>query len=601
MTKLSLLGNSQIGKQTGSLLLSISLLASLSASIPSSLAQSASSKAAEAAAKAKHEAAAQAAKAAAAAAKARERAAAAAAKAKREAAARKAKAAAAAAKARQEAAAKAAKAAAAAAKQLEAASVKSKTTSSHHGKSTPAPHVQGNISIATYGAVGDGKTDNTAALNAAIAAAVKAGGANLTATAGTYCFSSALTFPNGVDFVGASTSNVILKSTANGAALIFSGTSGLSGCRLTTQAGDTGYIFPDQDPTPTQRTIYAAKGANLTLSNVSLSGSVVCIDCNSINVQNCSGPSNITLYGCHNIVMQNVALTNWGPWGSSYGALSIFPDAAQNESYAVNMASCSLQSIYIDIGGAGVTKGGSQGIQSCVLGNFPSSLIIENDGSVASNFIFTNNSITGASSSLSFVNYNPNVTMSITGNSLHSAPTNSPPDVGVSLTSCGQTQTQIGKIVFSQNDVWAPVMLGGGIGPFTGGVSVLSNTFSQYGSVSWSSVPAQWAGSLNINSNSFNYSGAFATYFTSTTPPILVQVPATNVANIASPLNVQNNSCTTPAAIPGFVVMEAPASYTTSITGNSSNPAGAVNTVVNTDAAFATLWAQLYPQPASGS
>ncbi len=129
----------------------------------------------------------------------------------------------------------------------------------------PPVHEIPNFPITKYGAVGDARTDNTKAIEAAIAAAVKARGGNLTAVAGTYCFSAPLTLPNGVTLTGASMSTVIFKPTKIGAALILQGTSGISSCTLDVQPGGSGYYFDTQDPNPTQRGIYGTSGARLAL------------------------------------------------------------------------------------------------------------------------------------------------------------------------------------------------------------------------------------------------------------------------------------------------------------------------------------------------
>lgn len=79
------------------------------------------------------------------------------------------------------------------------------------------------INVATYGATGDGATDDTAAIQAALAA-VPATGGLVYIPAGTYLISSSLTIPNKTHIHGAGMGATVLKKTASFAMLKFWGT-----------------------------------------------------------------------------------------------------------------------------------------------------------------------------------------------------------------------------------------------------------------------------------------------------------------------------------------------------------------------------------------
>ncbi len=464
------------------------------------------------------------------------------------------------------------------------------------------------ITAKPYGAVGDGKTDDTAAIKAAI----KAGGslAHIIAPCGqfdaqrVYCFSEPITLPSGITLMGvglnatpakappltgAERAFVWFRPTVSGGAFILEGSAAIVDCTIDRNPGDYGYNDPAQDPTPTQRSVYGVSGAHLTLNNVAVN-TVVGIDCSSVNIQNCGGNC-YSFYGCHSIALNNVQL------GGNIGC-TICPDSAQRETLGVNLVGCSLPALYCDIGG-NLPTGTVQSVQGCTFTNTQSVVvIIASDG--AKNytyFNFANNTIQGNNDGLYLLNYNSHVIASVTGNLLHNTSSANALQVSAFLACSGTSQTALGSITFSKNDVYSPVVVGGAMGPFTGNISITNNTFSQLGMISPSGFSLQWAGHLTISNNTFTLSNAdpSAAYFSSTSCPILVELPPTTVKNIASPITIENNTCTSPVAIPAFVIVLDPTTYTTKLSGNNVTPAGAVNTVVNTQAAFQTLWQQLYP------
>src|SRR5881296_1424040 len=71
-----------------------------------------------------------------------------------------------------------------------------------------------NVKSSTYGAVGNGSTDDTAAINAAIAAAVAAGGGIVDIPAGTFKLTSALTAASKVTLRGAGVDVTVLQQSS---------------------------------------------------------------------------------------------------------------------------------------------------------------------------------------------------------------------------------------------------------------------------------------------------------------------------------------------------------------------------------------------------
>ena len=69
-----------------------------------------------------------------------------------------------------------------------------------------------NVKDTVYGALGDGSTDDTAAIQATIAAAVTAGGGTVWFPAGTYKCSTGLTLPQGVNLLGAGSNASIINN-----------------------------------------------------------------------------------------------------------------------------------------------------------------------------------------------------------------------------------------------------------------------------------------------------------------------------------------------------------------------------------------------------
>jgi hypothetical protein len=444
-----------------------------------------------------------------------------------------------------------------------------------------------NFPIANYGALGDNKTDNTTALNAAIAAAVSAKGGNVTAGPGTYLFSGPITLPSGVTLTGSSMSAVTFKPTKSGAAFVLQGTSGIAACTLLAQPGDdSGYGLSVQDPTPTQRSVYASAGASVSLMNVNLA-SVCCIDCDAINIMNCTENSALSIYGSRNILIENVNF--------NYGFLSINPDSNQKQSTGLSLVSCTWPSApgggsgcaYVSVGGA-IAKGASQGIQGCNFANNEITIFIQNDNSPAQTyFSVANNLYTGATSdqSLFLQNGNPNVVAYVTDNKINTVAGSRGGPLGAAI-STAASAGQIGSVVVTGNDFWAPLGCSGG------SISITSNTFSQWGEIVCETSGA-WLGPLTITGNSISLSGQ--TSNASSFCPVLVELSPTDSSNVTGPVTIQNNKCTSTVALKDYIILlDAPNDKTT-VSGNTITPAGAVTAVVHTQADFDALIQQLNP------
>jgi hypothetical protein len=421
-------------------------------------------------------------------------------------------------------------------------------------------------------------------MNEAIAAAVAAGGANLTAVAGTYCFSGPLTLPNGVTLTGASMASVNFQPTKSGAAFILQGTSGISSCTLLAQPGDNGYYLGAQDPTPTQRSLYATAGAKISLSNVSLA-SVDCIDCSGVSVQNCVENSTLDIFGSNNVTLRSVNFAQ--------GYLNMFADSNQNPNVGVNLVGCTWpkrggnQTACIMQIGGGIAKGAAQGVQGCNFANNAVSITIVNDKSAnPTYFSFANNLFAGGSieNSLYLVNGNPNVAASINGNQFETVAYPGSPNGPVSaIIASPASQSDIGSVACSNNVVWAPVIFSGGRQSYT------NNRFSNLGQLSCES--GAWFGLLNISGNNFTLSGQ--TSNASNVVPILLQLGATDSQNVEGPITVQNNKCTSTVALPGYILLLDPANDQTNVSGNTVNPSGPIIDAVHTMAEYQAIWQQL--------
>ena len=74
---------------------------------------------------------------------------------------------------------------------------------------------QTQYNVRDYGALGDGSTDDTTAINAALAAAITAGGGDVYLSNGTYITSAALTLGTGVRLMGESKKSTIIQNAAS--------------------------------------------------------------------------------------------------------------------------------------------------------------------------------------------------------------------------------------------------------------------------------------------------------------------------------------------------------------------------------------------------
>jgi hypothetical protein len=503
----------------------------------------------------------------------------------------------------EEAAAKAA--AAAARKKLEAEEAKARAAAraaeeaakaaaeaARHKHSAKAPTT---FLIANYGAVGDGKTDDTAAINRAIAAAVSAKGGTVTAGNGTYLFSGPITVPDGVTLTALPSALVVFQPTQSGAAFIMQGKSCISYCTFGAQPGDSGYNVFTQDPTPTQRSVYATPGSSPSLISDILV-SVCCIDCNAINVVDCAERSSLDVYGSQNILIQNCLFLP-GLSGTPIGTLNIFPDSAQKQSVGLSLVSCTWNGVgsYRTAGniylGGGIAKGASQIIQGCNFNNNVIGVSIANDNSPAQTyFSFAKNTFSGGAfaetSSLYLSNSNPNVVVSVNGNSFNAvaAPGTYVGSASISNLASG---SKVGSVSFTDNLATNPAFFCGG------NTSITGNSFSKLGQIQCVLNKLAWVGPLNITGNSFSISGSGNNAYGNPILPILVELSSTDNGTTQGPIVVENNPCTSSVSLPGYIIILDAANDLTNLSGNTINPAGAIMTVVNTLPDFLALEQQV--------
>ncbi len=455
----------------------------------------------------------------------------------------------------------------------------------------PPVHEIPNFPIAKYGAVGDARTDNTKAIEAAIAAAVKAKGGNLTAGPGTYCFSGPLTLPNGVTLTGSSMSAVTFEPTKLGAAFILQGVSGISSCTLEDQPGTSyfnGFYYSGtQDPNPTQRSVYGTAGASIRLNSMNLA-SVECIDCNAISILNCTVNSNLNIFGSHNIVLEKDHFPD-----ALFDQFGVYPDNKQKQCVGLSVISCTWDSprpgqnaALISVGG-GIAKGASQGIQGCNFGSNGVEVFIQNDKSVAhTNFSFANNVYAGTAqgTSLYLSNNNPNVVAYVSGNHFNAVYSPGGPPLTAAIVTPSGNASDVGSVFFSDNDVWSTVAFAGGRASVTG------NKFSNWGEIQCALGSNGWVGPLTISNNSFSLSGQASP--ADNPVPILVELSPTDAQHTTGPVTIENNKCTSTVALPGYILVLDAANDKTTVSGNTVTPTGAVTAVVHTQAAFIALLTQ---------
>jgi hypothetical protein len=160
---------------------------------------------------------------------------------------------------------------------------------------TPAP-----LNIATdFGAVGNGSTDNTVAINAALAAG-KAQARRVLVPPGTFAYSGVLN-ANGVCLFGEGDASVLYSTNTGFAAIYLTGNGGVvQGLRL------TGVTPTVRTPTNESRRIHAIGASNFLIDNVTIdSGSGAAIMCNDI-----SSHGTISNNRCSNTLADSIHITD---------------------------------------------------------------------------------------------------------------------------------------------------------------------------------------------------------------------------------------------------------------------------------------------------
>ncbi len=319
--------------------------------------------------------------------------------------------------------------------------------------------------------------------------------------------------------------------------------------------------------------------------------SVVGIDCSAITISGCTANSSVNIFGSHSILLEKVNFPF--PYNGSF--LGVYADNSQRQSVGLRLISCTWARGSANEGagvihvGGGIAKSASQGIQGCNFANNSLQVYIQNDKSAAyTYFSFANNVFAGNSlqSSLLLINANPNVVAQVSGNQFTTLDIPGDPGPIAAVISGPANASGFGSVFFSNNDVWAPVVLSGG-----GRVSVTGNKFSNLGQILAEVGNQAWGGPLTISSNSFSLSGQ--TSNTSSACPILVELSPTDSLNKTGPVTIQNNKCTSTVTLPGYIVVLDAANDKTTVSGNTVAPAGAVITVVHTQAALDAVLQQL--------
>jgi hypothetical protein len=161
---------------------------------------------------------------------------------------------------------------------------------------TPAPL---NITAAPFGAVGNGSTDNTAAINAALAAG-KAQGRRVFVPPGTFAYSGVLNATD-VFIFGEGDASVLYSTNTTFAAIFVRGDGGgVESLRL------TGITPTVRTSNPEGRRIHMLTASNFRVDNVTIdSGSGAAIMCNDI-----SSHGTITNNRCSNTLADSIHITD---------------------------------------------------------------------------------------------------------------------------------------------------------------------------------------------------------------------------------------------------------------------------------------------------
>jgi hypothetical protein len=193
------------------------------------------------------------------------------------------------------------------------------------------------FNVVNYGAVGDGATDNTAAINAAIQAASAVSGATVYFPAGTWDYSNNLTFSS-LNVAGAGSSTILQPTNPTNTAVILTGTnSSIRNLVISSTSlaglGSAGWTFS----IPNTANLLVQNATSFTVANITclqrVAGCGIAIlggNGGTVNAVSCTGSGNPNLMG-NGSVSYSYGIFIWAP------NVTVSNSLIQNECQAIEI------------------------------------------------------------------------------------------------------------------------------------------------------------------------------------------------------------------------------------------------------------------------